>query len=110
VSGKAGLIAAGIAATVALGTGGYYANEQRVCRNLERTFLTETAAVLTNLQSSKVAAAVDARAALELRSMQLLEPANRTYFTILDRCGEEAGKSAMEHALDLRDEMASPAI
>lgn len=110
MSGKTALIAAGIAATIALGTGGYFANEWRVCSNLERTFLTETAAVLTNLQSSKVADAVDARAALELRSMQLLEPANRTYFTILDRCGEEAAKSAMQRALDLRDEMASSAI
>ena len=101
MSGKAGLIAAGIAATALLGTGGYFANEWRVCSNLQDQYLASVKSYAANSYSTalieRVGVEVDQNRheevqsrSLELQKMQLTR--------IYDRCGTDPGNVAADLA------------
>ncbi len=105
MAAKPALIAAGIAGALTLGIAGYFANEWRVCSGLERDFLDRSVAIATNLNSAKSAASAETRDRQERRVFELLEPANRVFFQMKERCGEPAAKAAMSRALHLQNEI-----
>lgn len=100
---KPALIAAGIAGTLALGAGGYFANERRVCRTLEADYLEEMTAVGTDLQSGAVMQGMVDERQLGARVAAGMEKANRIYSRIRSQCGDAAALSIQQKGIDLAE-------
>ena len=101
MSAKPALIAAGIIGTLALGTGGYIANEWRVCSGLEADYLSTIESYTSNVQAGALAGAVGVEVdevkqssvqdlSLRAQKMQLIN--------IYKRCGDDAGRAAADQA------------
>jgi hypothetical protein len=97
MAAKPTLIAAGIAGALTLGTGGYFANEWRVCSGLEGDFLDRVQTIrntahlnaLTATLGAPVDATLQRRAEdgnLKLMQMELQ--------AVYERCGTDAGEAA----------------
>lgn len=106
---KAGMIAGGITVALALGTAGYFANEWRVCRNMEDDFLTAVDGYSANVEAGALAGAagvaVDRQQQKTLRETSLrLQQLQLS--RIYERCGEDAGRAAADLASkELQDSM-----
>lgn len=106
---KTGLVIAGIAGVAALGTGGYFANEWRVCSKMKDDFLNSVDGFKSNVYLAALAGSVGAEVdrkrhkelqglSLQIQEMQLAH--------IYERCGSDAGKAASDLASEeLRDGM-----
>lgn len=104
MSGKAGLIAAGIVATVALGTGGYFANEWRVCSDMEEGYLDTVYSIRSGARMDARLAMLGAEApSAELQQARELQLSilPRQLEAIYDRCGADAGKAAARKSEDI---------
>lgn len=101
MSGNAAKIWLGVAGALALGIGGYIANEWRVCRGLEADYLEETAAIGTNLQSGEAMKGLIDEKPLGNRVAAGIEQANRIYSRIRSRCGDERAVAAQQKGLNL---------
>lgn len=98
---KIGLIVAGIAGVAALGTGGYFANEWRVCSGLEEDYLNSVASIRGYASINQV---LNDRQLLE--SMKAQEDAewNRletTLYGLSSRCGTRAANTASRKGQDI---------
>lgn len=102
---KAPMIAALAAGTVALATAGYFANEWRVCRALQADYLEEATAIGTNLQAGDAMQGLVDEELLGTRVAESMETANRTYWRIRTRCGDEKALSVQQKGLDLIEGM-----
>lgn len=98
---KPALIAVAIAGALAVGTGGYFANEWRVCREMEQDYLRMVDGYGSNVQAAGLAATAGVevdhqrqedlrQASLRLQQMQLTR--------IYERCGTQAGEGAADTA------------
>jgi lipid II:glycine glycyltransferase (peptidoglycan interpeptide bridge formation enzyme) len=109
VTTKSALIAAGIVGTLALGTGGYFANEWRVCRGMEQDFLRSVEGYTSNVYlgalASTVGVKVDREEQESLRNLSL-KVQQMQLTAIYERCGDESGRAAADLASDeVRDSM-----
>ena len=95
---KAGLIAAGIAGMIALGTGGYFANEWRVCRGLEQDYHNFAVGLISDHNLRATVNSPDLDALLDEKTDQAFERAGQTLFELGDRCGDRAAASAQAKA------------
>ncbi len=98
---KPAQIAAGIAGALALATGGYFANEWRVCRGLEEDYLNSLAdmrgtialrSVLRDTPSAEAANKLDAIATERITS---------TLLDLHSRCGERSAETANRKGQDM---------
>lgn len=94
MAAKPALIAAGILGALVLGTGGYFANEWRVCRSLHQDFMTFAKASLTDQQLMVAADSAAVAKMMKLRADERVEKAGQTLFDLQDRCGEKAAVDA----------------
>lgn len=98
---KASKIALLAAGTIALATAGYFTNEWRACSGLEADYLEEATAIGTNLQSGDAMRGLVEEELLGNRVAASMETANRTYWQIRSRCGDEKALSVQQKGLDL---------
>jgi hypothetical protein len=95
MSSKAGKIAAGTAGILALGTAGYFANEWRVCRELEQGVLDTAYSIRSGARMEDRLAAIGSTGTSpelqKARDLQL-DVFQRHLAYVYDRCGLEAGK------------------
>ena len=104
---KTGLVIAGIAGAAVLGTGGYFANEWRVCSKMEYDFLNTvdgyTSSVHSGALAESVGVEVDWKRQKELQDLSL-KIQKIQLMSIYERCGSDAGKAAANLASEeLRD-------
>jgi hypothetical protein len=97
------IITASIVGALALGTAGYFANEWRVCSNMQDDFLRAIEGFTGNVEAGALAGAIgvdiDQKRQKELRDMSLsLQEMQLT--AIYERCGDDAGRSAAAMASD----------
>lgn len=102
------LIAAGIAGALALGTGGYYANEWRTCRVLEADYMEEAAAIGTDLQSGAAMRDLVEEKQIGNRVATAMEKASRIYSRIRSKCGDEEAAEVQRKGLALVESIRQP--
>lgn len=102
---KAPMIATLAAGTVALATAGYFANEWRVCRALERDYLEEATSLATDLQTARAMEGLIDEKPLGNRIAANLEKANRIYYRIKSRCGVDRAEAIQRESLSIADEI-----
>jgi hypothetical protein len=96
-------------ALIFLGTGGYFANEWRVCNGLEADFLRTIEGYTANVEAGALAGTIgvefDEEERKRLQEMSLeVQQMQLTY--IYERCGDQAGRDASKLASDeLRESM-----
>jgi hypothetical protein len=104
MAAKPALIAAGIVGALVLSTGGYFANEWRVCSGIEEDFLDTAYSIRSGARTDRTLAAIgstgptpELQKARDLQ-LNLLE---RQLGRIYERCGSDAGKGASRKAEDI---------
>lgn len=101
---KIGLIVAGIAGVAVLGTGGYFANEWRVCSGLEEDYLDSIYSIRSSARADSLVASVGVkidtveRKEMQDRTFMLLEIQSRHF---VDRCGHDAWEAASRKGEDI---------
>jgi hypothetical protein len=101
---KTSTIIASIAVALAIGTGGYFANEWRVCSGLEEDYLDRIYSIRSNARADSLAASVgvkvdtEERRELQDRTFMLLE---RQGDNFVDRCGYDAWEDASRKGEDI---------
>lgn len=103
---KPAQIGLGIAALLALGTAGYFANEWRVCSGLEDDYLSSVESYTSNKKSRALMGAVGVRDESDPKQKKELEDLTvdlqmRALSHIYDRCGMEAGQAASARSRDI---------
>jgi saccharopine dehydrogenase-like NADP-dependent oxidoreductase len=103
VAAKPALIAVGIVGVLVLATGGYFANEWRVCRDLEADYLEEMTALGSNLQGVSVMGdLIDSKRVGDRVSLNL-EKANRLYSRVGSQCGMSRAAEMQKRGIALVD-------
>lgn len=85
---KVGLIIAGIAGAATLGTGGYLANEWRVCRSLHHDYVTFAKATLADQQLKSAVNKPEFDEFIKRQQDSRVMRAGQTLFDLKERCGE----------------------
>jgi hypothetical protein len=98
---KTGLIVAGIAATLALGTGGYFANEWRVCSSLKADFLAFAQGSLADQQMKTAVNRPEFDKFIKQKTDAAVMKAGQTLFDLQERCGDRAATEAQVEAQEL---------
>jgi len=99
-----GLTIAGIAGVAAIGTGGYFANEWRVCSGLEQDYLTTISAIRRDADTDlRLAGYVGGTPTEELKQARALRDdlLDRQLARVYERCGIKAGDAAMVKSEDI---------
>ena len=93
-----GIAAISIAGLLALGTGGYFANEWRVCRDLKDNYHNFAIGLMAdqNLRSSVNSPELDKL--LDAKTDRAVEQAALTLVELGDRCGQQAAGNAQARA------------
>ncbi|WP_296717751.1 hypothetical protein [Erythrobacter sp.] len=94
MAGKAGMIAAGIAGALAIGTGGYFANEWRVCSNLKQDYRAFAIGLLADQHISTAASSSELRQMMQQKADVEVDQAGRTLYELSNRCGPSAAAQA----------------
>lgn len=102
---KIAQIAAGIVGSLALATGGYFANEWRVCRALEDDYLEEATVIGTNLKSGEAMRGLVDEKLVGNRVAAGMEKANRIFFRMRAQCGDEKAAEVQRKGLALVQSM-----
>jgi hypothetical protein len=92
-------LAVASAGVIALGAGGYFANEWRVCSGLEADYLEEMTALGTNLQAGAAMEDMTETSGIADRIALGAEDANRIYFRIKSRCGADRADQMQREGL-----------
>jgi hypothetical protein len=99
-----GVAAISIAGLLALGTGGYFANEWRVCSGLEEDYLDTIysirSSVRTDMTISTLGINLPGDTLKDARDLQF-NIMERQLSGIYDRCGSQAGKQASRKSEDI---------
>ena len=97
---KPAQIAAGIAGALALATGGYFANEWRVCRGLHDDYINFAKVSLSEERLKSAVNRPDFDKAMKIGSDKRVMDAGQTLFDLKERCGEKARAEAELEAQD----------
>lgn len=101
---KTSTIIASIAVALAIGTGGYFANEWRVCSGLEQDYLTTIGAIRRDADTDlRLAGYVGGTPSEELKQAWALREdlLDRQLARVYERCGIKAGDAATAKSEDI---------
>ncbi|MCX9146576.1 hypothetical protein [Erythrobacter sp. WG] len=98
---KPGIIAAGVASVLAVGTAGYFANEWRVCRSLKADYLAFAQGSLADQQLKNAVDRPEFDRFIAEKTDTAVMEAGQTLFDLETRCGKRAAVDAQVEALEL---------
>lgn len=98
---RAGLAAAGIVGTLALGTVGYFANEWRVCRGLEEDYLNSLSNMRGTIALRSVLRDTSSAEAVKKLDTMATEKMTSALLKLHTRCGERSAETASRKGQDM---------
>ncbi len=98
---KAGLIAAGAAAALALGIAGYFANEWRACSSLKADYLAFAKGTLADQQLKSSVNRPEFDKFIKQKTDAAVMKAGQTLFDLKSRCGDREATEAEVEAQQL---------
>jgi hypothetical protein len=95
------MIAAGIAAVLALGTGGYFANEWRVCTGLETDYLNAMSSIRGYSAMKQVLSDQELLSNAKSHEQTAWKASEAALLGLYGRCGQRSAETAVRKGQDV---------